>query len=186
MKTITMNKGYTACVDDDDYALVSRYRWSAFFSEKDRTVYARTNLVLGDGRRVSRMMHRVILGLVEKAFPLIDHRDHNGLNNQRENLRLSTKAMNARNRRKVMRASSPYIGVSRSKHHSGRWGKWAAYEWTGREQRWIGRFEYEASAAVARNVAIYRQHPEFGTLNKVDWTRPRHFQDADVSSPSMR
>src|SRR6185312_15757077 len=81
---IALTRGAVTLVDEGDVALVSAHSWH--FDGK----YA----VAAAGLK----MHRLIL----RAPPdlLVDHRDGDGLNNQRSNLRLCSPSANARNAKK--------------------------------------------------------------------------------------
>ena len=100
--TIQLDKGLCALVDKCDYKKVSPYNWHA--KRGGHTWYPRTSI---DGRQ--RLMHQVILG--EKDGFTVDHRNGNGLDNRRTNLRWATHAENMRNSRKVENAASKYKGV---------------------------------------------------------------------------
>lgn len=93
-REVPVTKGLIALVDDGDYALVAGRAWQAHI--KPHTSYARLNLWNG-GNQQKVWMHRLImqapLGLV------VDHINHNGLDNRRENLRIVTQAENMKNRR---------------------------------------------------------------------------------------
>ena len=65
-------------------------------------------------------MHRQILNAPKGM--VVDHKDGNGLNNRKSNLRLCTPAQNVRNRRPALGSSSKYKGVSRDKSRR----KWLA------------------------------------------------------------
>jgi hypothetical protein len=97
MIEIPLTKGYTAIVDDKD-ADLAEFKWHA--SEKRRgAVYAQRGVWIN--RKVKHtLMHRVILermvGHPLKRTDFCDHKDGNGLNNQRSNLRLAPRTQNAR------------------------------------------------------------------------------------------
>jgi hypothetical protein len=102
-----------ALVDDADYEALSGYRWCLRVGLHGNDYAQR-----GIHGVTTILMHRQIMG-----FPngKIDHRDGNGLNNQRSNLRLATTAENAQNRRGADRGSrtglrgvSPYRGRYRA------------------------------------------------------------------------
>src|SRR3989304_2105986 len=99
MKEIQLSQGKVALVDDEDFEMLNRYKWSAMRGAN--TYYAYTHIILESGKRTSIAMHRVIM-----QTPVgyeTDHRDRNGLNNQRFNLRICThskdEAILARNSR---------------------------------------------------------------------------------------
>lgn len=73
--------GLEALVDDEDYALVAEIRWRVHTPAGCLTMYAR-----GSVGGVQWLMHRFIMKPPRQR--LIDHRDGNGLNNQRSNLRV--------------------------------------------------------------------------------------------------
>ncbi len=81
-----------AMVDDKDYATVTRYRW--YMVKSTKGVGHRYAQSFINGKSV--MMHRLLL-TAPKGL-LVDHKDNNGLNNQRENIRLCSFTENNRNR----------------------------------------------------------------------------------------
>ena len=85
-----------AVVDDADYTWLQQWRWMARKSR--RTAYARRTTTI-NGRRIAVWMHREILGLGRSDRRQSDHIDHDGLNNQRANLRAVSQTENARNAR---------------------------------------------------------------------------------------
>lgn len=107
MRTIPLSKGYVALVDDEDYAELIQYEWRVMISKHLR--YAvRTNK--DDASQPGTiLMHRQLMGFPVRL--LVDHRDRDGLNCQRENLRLSTQSQNAANSRKHIHATSRLKGT---------------------------------------------------------------------------
>lgn len=113
--TIRLNKGYTATVDVRDLALVSSHRWRVMLYKNSPLRYAITG---SHGTHV--FMHR----LIAQTPPgyLTDHRNHDGLDNRRENLRVVTHTENMQNRRGAARHSRTGVrGVykKRSSHNGG-------------------------------------------------------------------
>lgn len=106
-----------------------------------------------------KVWHSVLLLGVEK----IDHRDGDGLNNQRHNLRPATTRQNGQNRRKVAAASSAFKGVSF--HLRDR--KWQARIKVSAARIQLGYFESEADAARAYNAAALKYFGEFASLNVI-------------------
>ena len=103
---ITLTKGYEAVIDVADVPLVAGYNWYALVMP--RTVYAARNDRSGPKKR-NVFMHRVILG--EPEGLQTDHKDGNGLNNTRDNLREATISQNGSNRRIGCNNTSGYKGV---------------------------------------------------------------------------
>jgi hypothetical protein len=154
MKTIPLSQGKVALVDDEDFEYLNQWKWSAKCS--GYSFYAQRMFRI-NGIRKMIMMHRFILG-VEKNRD-IDHIDHDGLNNQKRNLRLVTHSQNMANSRKGEGFTSKYKGVSFDKMN----GKWVV-DIAGKR---VGRFADEEEAARAYNEAAKKLYGDFAFLNDV-------------------
>ena len=103
VRYIPLTRGQVAIVDAGDYPSLIRYKWYA--TKSDPTFYAATNM-----NKRSTPMHRAIMeppmGMV------VDHINHNGLDNRRSNLRICTSSQNSRNRRPDREKQVKYKGVS--------------------------------------------------------------------------
>ncbi len=162
MKQIELTKGHYARIDDEDLDLVSQYTWRAN-ETKDGGIYAQSGQ---GGKYPTIMMHRLIMKAPKGTE--VDHQDHNGLNNQKSNLRLCTRAQNAANQAKQRTPrSSRYKGVYwfSPKRYQGRWGKWAAMIQKGKKRKHLGYFASEESAARAYDQAALETFGEFACLN---------------------
>jgi len=93
--------------------------------------------------------------------PIVDHFDREPANNKINNLRPATKAQNAQNSESRRGSSSRYKGVCFDKAEQ----KWLAAIWTPNKYINLGRFIYEADAAMAFNEAALELHGEFVVLN---------------------
>lgn len=161
MKQIPIqNRDFFAQVDDEDYDLVSQYRWYAIDNRKKRTAYASRSLDR-NGKRTSELMHRLILGAQPGQF--VDHKDGDGLNNVRSNLRIATKMQNACNRKKpeFKNASSKYKGVTFSKRDQ----KWYAYIEVNKKRKFLGYHPTQEDCALAYDLAAQEFHGEYAYLN---------------------
>lgn len=109
MKLIALTRGKFAQVDDEDYEWLNQWKWYA--QKAENTYYARRAICISKGKCKNIKMHRLIMNTSRDE--LVDHRDHNGLNCQRSNLRNCTDTQNNRNR-KVTKSkfTSDYLGVS--------------------------------------------------------------------------
>jgi len=163
MRTVPLHgknaKGRVALVDDHDYALVIPHRW--LLQETlcpGRTPHGPYVLryVTQDGQQAIVMMHKMLTG-----WPKTDHIDHNGLNNQRYNLRPVTDIQNQWNKRPILSAASPYKGVG----FVPKSGKWAARIQVDGRPRRLGRYRTQEAAARAYDAAAREHFGEFAALN---------------------
>lgn len=141
---------YFAQVDDADYELLSKFKWTV--SIHKNTCYAERY-----SGKVKVKMHRAILGIVGKREILADHRDRNGLNNQRSNLREATRSQN--NTNIAVRGRSKYYGVSYAN------GMWRVRIVVDGSRKNVGTFANEIVAAKAYNAAAEQYNCTFAPLN---------------------
>ena len=96
MKTILLTQNKIALVDDRDYEQLSQYKWYA--KNEGNTWYAVRGSKKLDGKGKQKLirMHREIMN-TQKGV-MVDHRNGNGLDNRKENLRICTIQQNAYNR----------------------------------------------------------------------------------------
>lgn len=144
---IQLAGGWVAVVDAADLALLAGRRWCAFRSR--RTVYAYAN-------RPKVFMHRLVAG----AGPgeQIDHRDGDGLNNRRTNLRRATTSQNGGNM--APRPSRHgYKGVTPAR------SRWAARIMVGYRRRHLGTFDSPEEAARAYDEAAREAWGEYARTN---------------------
>lgn len=160
MKTIQLNRGYVALVDDEDYDRVSKINWTVHIRHDKKLVrhYARTTTLKRLGKRRHLFMHCFIMGTTG-----IDHWDNDGLNNQKYNLRKATQSLNNANMRKSPGCSSIYKGVTFEKE-SGRWRARACKDGV-RYQ--LGVYGDQLSAARAYNEKMSELFGEFARLNEL-------------------
>ncbi len=164
-KLLPLSQNKFAIVDAEDYDRLNKYKWCV--SRTPHTNYAmrRTKGKRVKGKRVKRktiMMHRFILGAPRGL--VVDHINHNGLDNRKKNLRLCTRAENNRNRRSFNNKSSKYKGVS--------WDKQrklflACIRCNGKYYN-LGRFKSEITAAKAYDKKAKELFGEFACLNFQD------------------
>lgn len=110
MKRIPLTQGLFATVDDCDYDELAKHKWCAHW--EGTTCYARRDDMSEwkEGRRKVIRMHRHIMNAPSDM--LVDHVNHDGLDNRRSNLRLCTKGQNGWNRKGPQKNSTTgYRGV---------------------------------------------------------------------------
>lgn len=155
MREIELTQGKVALVDDADYERVSRHKWCA--SRNGRTWYAIRREYNPKPKQV--FLHRFILDAPDSAE--VDHKDGNGLNCQRDNLRLATHAQNQRNQKRRVTNKSGYKGVS----WYGRDKKWRAVIGIGGKVKTLGCYATAEEAARAYDEAARELFGEFAKTN---------------------
>lgn len=162
MATVELTQGFVAHVDAKDLALVSGFRWKAL-KARGHCYAARTNCRKGH-RNELILMHRVIIGAAPGT--LVDHKDGDGLNNRRNNLRIANYKQNGANTKKT-RGRSKYKGVYWNKRDR----KWRAQIGGGTTKDgrhiviYLGSFDDERVAARAYDAKAIEMHGEFACPN---------------------
>lgn len=159
MKEIQLTKGYVALVDDEDFERVNAKKWHAWVGSR-KHIYASRSEKDSQGKYKTLMMHSFIM--VKTDGSTIDHKNHNGLDNQRDNLRLADMSQQNANKRMGQNLSSCFKGVRR--RGFGRW--YSRIKYRG-EAILLGKFETEIEAAQAYNIKAIELFGEFALLNKI-------------------
>lgn len=154
MPEIPLHGGLVAIVDDGD-EWVEQFAWHPWLSGSRRTIYARHGRRRPEGGYENVVMHRLILGTDQH----VDHRDGDGLNNRRSNLRLANHSQNGANAPKRLGTKSRYKGVSTHRD------RWRAQIRVQRKYVHLGMFADEADAARAYDLAALEAFGEFARLN---------------------
>lgn len=154
MKIIKLTQGQVSVVDDDEFDRINQHKWHA--QRYKQTYYAATKI---DGNIVR--MHRFILNVANPSIQ-VDHRNRNGLDNQKQNLRLCSQSDNNKNKTKKKNATSKYLGVCRGQN-----GRWQAGITINYKRKYLGNFSNEKDAALAYNEAAKKYHGKFANLNKL-------------------
>lgn len=155
MKEIKLTQGKITLVDDIDFINLSKYNWYA--ASSGNTFYA---IGWVKGRRIK--MHRFLMNVTDSKN-LVDHEDRDGLNNQKYNLRVCTKAQNNANRVSKNGSTSKYLGVYFDKQLQ----QFRTRIRKDKKLFHLGTFDNEEVAAIAYNKAAMQLHGKFANLNKV-------------------
>lgn len=145
MKTIPLTQGLCAMVDDVDCEYLSKFKWYAL--KNANAYYAVRNVYQPNDRQIKIHMHRVILECPDNFQ--VDHIDGNGLNNQKNNIRIVTSRQNHQNLHNIR--SSKYPGVARNLNTTNPWS--ALIKINGKTKH-LGVFPSETDAFCAYVTAV--------------------------------
>jgi hypothetical protein len=173
-KWIRLTRGKFALVDEDMFSDLNQRAWH-WVATGESAGYA-----VSGSRESYVQLHRLILGVTDPKV-CVDHKDNNGLDCRRKNLRIASRLDNGANRDKFVgrpgrKFTSRYKGVvDRSKHYTQTFvrnitKKASDYPWLARirvdhKLIHIGRFATELEAARAYDVAAIRHFGEFAKIN---------------------
>jgi hypothetical protein len=150
---VPLPDGTEALIDAEDAELVGQYNWSL-----NGRGYVMTGLPLGNGKRGTLLLHRLVMG--EPEGKSVDHQEHNKLDNRKAFLRPATNAQNQYNQGIPSHNTSGHKGVC----------------WHKRDQKWQARIRHEGKsislgyftdveeAAQAYREAAIRLHKEFANF----------------------
>ncbi len=147
-----ITRGYIAIVDPADSYLLCQ-KWTAKPDKK--TVYVQRQM---SGKNVR--LHRLIVTEGE----VVDHINHNALDNRRRNLRGATFSQNTANRR-IYRQDRP-MGVYKARY------AYRATIWVDGKNKHLGCFKTEMEAVEARDKAAKDRWGDFASLNALAPARP--------------
>jgi hypothetical protein len=146
---ITLFGGDEVLVDKKDFDWLSTYKW--YLAKRGRNNYC---YAIVEGSPV--LMHRLLLN--PPSDKEIDHINHNGLDNRRENLRITDRAGNSQNHRLRLDNKSGYKGVDYHRHKN----KWRARITVNSKEITLGYFNSPEEAYEKRKEAAKEYHGEYG------------------------
>lgn len=147
---LPLTRGLFALVDEQDFEGVAAASWAP--SKTKCTTYARNSK--------KQYLHRLIMNA--PAGMEVDHRNGDGLDCRRSNLRVCTAGQNRCNMRKTtIPKTSRFKGVCWDRTRN----KWRATIKLHRQWTYLGRFDNEIDAAKAFDMAARELFGEFALLN---------------------
>lgn len=154
MKRIPLTQGKFALVDDEDFEWLSQYKWHL-----SHYGYAVCNEYLGGYRSRGLRMHRLVMGAPHDM--VVDHINHDKLDNQKNNLRICKSRQNQYNMKRRKDNTSGFKGV--------RWhqNKWNARIYVSGKETNLGSFDDKLEAAKAYNRAARKHYGDFALLNTI-------------------
>ena len=160
-RRIPLTQGKYAIVDPEDFERLNKHKWHAV--KNGNTFYAIR--CAGPRNKTTYIrMHREVIHPPDHL--VVDHINHNGLDNRNANIRPATRSQNNFNRLIIKRkgASSKYKGVSWRKRRK----RWRARIHVNGQYKFLGHFKEEIHAAKAYDKAAKKYHGEFASLNFPD------------------
>lgn len=153
----SINSSRSIVVDQEDQDLLDNFHWAIRVIRK--SVYAFRYIGSGHKTRKNVYLHQEI-GKRMGIDGMVDHRDRNGLNNRRSNLRPCTHSQNMANANRHSNNSTGFRGVTRSRNKFR-----ATIQVQGKMIR-LGTFATAVDAAAAYNLAATKYFGEFAYQNK--------------------
>jgi hypothetical protein len=158
MKQIALNgkhgKGKFALVDDEDYEELMKYKWlgnKQGYAVSQKRKYSKTT---------ATYIHRLIMDAPKGL--VVDHINHDKLDNRKINLRICTQSENMANMNKISGASK-FKGVFFTRNSKKPYAK-ICYNY---KQIHLGTFDTELEAAQAYNTKALELFGEFAHINKI-------------------
>lgn len=151
---IPLSQGLEAKIDLQDVGVVSQYNWHA--KQKKNTCYAQSDIHTDTGKRSTMLLHRLLLS-PPKGLD-VDHRNCDGLDNRRSNIRLATRFENRSNQRTRLDSTSGLKGVSPdTRRHT-----WRARIGFRNHTYYLGTYDTPELAHAAYVAASAQMHGAFG------------------------
>lgn len=155
-KRIKLSQNQYALVDRSDYSWLSKFNWHYLKKSHSRTGYAITKKRIIEKQGNVLRMHTLIFG------GSCDHKNGNGLDNRRSNLRAATFVQQAQNRGKSKRKKTLGCkGVSIVRNWRGVPSYWIARITINRKRIYLGTFKNHIAASRAYIRAAKKYHGEF-------------------------
>lgn len=163
-------------IDTLDFEIINSIngKWNAWYDNHTRSYYVKCAVPTGKRKGNIHALHRMILN--EPSNLVVDHINHDTLDNRRSNLRAISKQGNSQNKKgpHLDNNSSGIRGVTWKKSHS----KWEAYFHLNYKRIYVGLFvsKEEAEQAVIDARAKYLDYTNDSST--VDFQLPqRHISD---------
>jgi hypothetical protein len=165
MKKIPLHNGEFVIVDDEDFSFLSRFTWQKAYPNPRLPRAVRT-IEIGK-KQVNLPMEYMIIP--QEKGKCYHHKNHNSLDNRKENLQLLPYQimLHSRDKNKIsqngLKFTSQFKGVSFDKNRN----KWGVKISINGKHTSIGRFNKEIEAAEAYNKKAYELYGDQAYQNKI-------------------
>ena len=140
-------------LDEEDYEKIKKHSW-CLDKQPNKNIFYVKNSSLG---KIYNFLMNPPKGM------LVDHFNHNTLDNRKCNLRICTRSQNGMNQFPMKNKTSKYKGATWNKSTN----KWHSKIKLNRKTIHLGRWKTQRQAAKAYNCAASILFGEFAYLNKI-------------------
>ena len=149
MKKIPLTQGQFALVDDEDFDKLNSVIWYACWAPTSNSFYAQRNVWSREEKKSKIvLMHRVIAN--PSRWHVVDHENHDTLDNRKSNLRTCSRSNNSANRKGAQKNS--FTGIRGVIVDNRRGGFLARLTLNGK-QKHLGHFHTKEDASAAYALA---------------------------------
>lgn len=147
MRKVILTHELIAFVDDADFAEVSKFRW---YGVKERNGLNAITNVKVNGKWTTKRMHNLLMK--PSRGMVVDHINHDTLDNRRKNLRICTKQQNRFNSKPVYEHKGVSLHTTK-----GKWPYWRVRFTVGGKKIEGGLFKNKEEA-IRIAQSLYKQH----------------------------
>ncbi|MCR4324148.1 MAG: AP2 domain-containing protein [Candidatus Curtissbacteria bacterium] len=157
-----IGKGKFVIVDNEDFDYLNQFRWHYDNGYAHRREYFKNKDNKFDKTKYKNIyMHNLIIDCPEDKTT--DHKNFNGLDNRKENLRIGSWTQNMQNTRS---SKNGFKGVFFANDHK-RIKRWRAEINVNKKRICLGYFKTSEQAGEAYNYAAKQYFGEFAYLNQI-------------------
>lgn len=181
MPFIELTKGQKTLVDEEDFRYLSTFNWSAKYDKNTDSYYAARKFWRDKWTTIT--LHRFLLDITDKNI-IVDHINHNTLDNRKSNLRVTTKKENSRNGTLRPNNVSGYTGVTYTKNER-RTKRYVAWICVDFKNIYLGSHTTAERAAHAYDWWAIKYFGEYASLNFPDFDYANCNSDEFLSNEKL-
>lgn len=151
MISIQLTKNQHTIVDEEDFNRFGSMNWCASFKRNINAYYAVRKF-----NHTNIFLHREIMNAPKGR--MVDHINHDTLDNRKSNLRICSQSENQMNRKGVQSNSTSGI---RGVYWRSRYKTWEARIGLNKKMLYLGSFKNISDAILARKIASEKYHGNF-------------------------